>query len=172
MTTQKQELLHVPAGAGSSLLMRTDLVTFKVTRQETAGAFLLLEATVPPQGGPPLHTHPEQETFYILEGSFELIGVQDGSPTRVQAGAGETVTIAPHAPHAYKNVGTTTGKLLAFFTPATIQGFFEEVGVPVSDPSHLPEPDTSPEALARFIEAGKKYQFSVVQPPAQRQSQP
>jgi len=132
---------------------------------------LLLEATVPPQGGPPLHTHPEQETFYILEGTFEIQGIRDQRLYTTQATQGSAVTIHPNAPHAYKNVGTTPGKLLALFTPATIQGFFEEVGEAITDPSNPPTPSNSPETIARFINIGKKYHFEVVQPPRERYSE-
>lgn len=170
MVLNYTDIVHVPEGTGTSYLMRTDVITFKVTSQETHGAVLLLEAAVPPQGGPPMHTHPEQETFYVLEGTFEISGIRDQRLYTVQATPGSAVTIIPNAPHAYKNVGTTPGKLLALFTPATIQNFFEEVGEPIPDPTHPPAPSNSPETIARFISIGKKYHFEVVQPPKEHYS--
>lgn len=39
----------------------------------TDQSYTLIEMTVPPGGGTPLHSHPDtHETFYILEGEIDL----------------------------------------------------------------------------------------------------
>lgn len=60
---------HVPAGQGSTFhILGGDVVTIKLTGQETGGAFALLETVTPPGAGPPPHVHHrEDETFYVLE---------------------------------------------------------------------------------------------------------
>jgi hypothetical protein len=45
------------AGEGRSLWVVGDRYTIKATGEETGGAFALVEALVPPGGGPPPHIH-------------------------------------------------------------------------------------------------------------------
>jgi quercetin dioxygenase-like cupin family protein len=69
------DVLH--AGQGRSVWVVGDLYTILATGEDTAGAFALIHASVPPGGGPPPHRHSrEDEAFYILEGeiSFEADG--------------------------------------------------------------------------------------------------
>jgi quercetin dioxygenase-like cupin family protein len=65
----KRAVTYVPSGEGNPLYLVGDLYTFKVTGEETNGAFALWEALIPPQAGPPPHIHHrEDESFYVLEG--------------------------------------------------------------------------------------------------------
>src|ERR1700754_3843878 len=46
--------------------------TPKAPPEPTAGAFALVEASVPPGGGPPPHLHTrEDEAFYLLDGELQ-----------------------------------------------------------------------------------------------------
>jgi len=48
-----------------------DVYRFLATGEDTNGKYALLEAIVPPGGGPPPHVHSrEEEGFYILEGEI------------------------------------------------------------------------------------------------------
>ena len=49
----------------------------KLAGGNQAGSITVLEDVTPPGHGPPLHAHPFEEWFYILEGSFlfELAGI-------------------------------------------------------------------------------------------------
>ena len=50
-----------------------DVLTIKIAGEQTDGMFSLLEVSVPPQKGPPMHIHNrEVESYYILEGDFEI----------------------------------------------------------------------------------------------------
>ena len=61
---------YLPPGEGRrSLRVFGELVTCKVTSDQTSGAYTLFEATTPPGAGPPPHVHHrEDESFYVLEG--------------------------------------------------------------------------------------------------------
>ena len=49
-----------------------DLV-FKVTGEDTGGAFDYFTVEVAPKGGPPLHVHHKQEeTIHVLQGRFKV----------------------------------------------------------------------------------------------------
>lgn len=164
MTTGKTINLISP-GEGPTFAVVTDLVTFKVGGEESEGAFALVEVTVPPGGGPPaLHTHPPQETFYILDGEFEIAGLENGQPSFRRATAGATVHIPGGVPHNYKNAGSTPGRFLALATPAGLEHFFAELGLPVTDKAHPPQPAGPPD-IARIMEITRKYQIEFVGPP-------
>jgi hypothetical protein len=69
--------------------------TWKVTSEETGGAFLLFEDATTRGKMTPLHRHPEaDETLYVLEG--ELLVHIDGVDHRVGPGG---VTMSPRGVH-------------------------------------------------------------------------
>ena len=69
MSTQ-QNILR--PGEGESYLSLASQVTIKVPSEATGGAFAVMEHVVPPQSGPPPHTHAETEVIYIVEGTFAV----------------------------------------------------------------------------------------------------
>jgi quercetin dioxygenase-like cupin family protein len=113
-----------------------DLVTFKISGEDAAGAFTLGEEIIPPQGGPPPHTHTrEDETFYVLEGELEFVV---GGRT-ISAAAGSVVYGPRGIVHSFRNVVSTPSRMVVIITPAGLEEFFEEVGEPVTDPSSPPD---------------------------------
>ncbi|MEH1951267.1 MAG: cupin domain-containing protein [Nostoc sp.] len=117
--------IAVPSGEGRSLLVLPgETVTFKAVSADTDGAYTLIEVIDEPQAGPPLHLHRrEDESFYILEGTFAF---QIGDRT-VTAIAGWFITAPKGVPHSYKNIGTTPARMLTLFVPAGIENFFEDL---------------------------------------------
>jgi oxalate decarboxylase/phosphoglucose isomerase-like protein (cupin superfamily) len=82
----------------------------------------LLENEVPPQAGPALHRHGnEDEMYYVLEGTFRFkLG------DRIEAAPpGAFVYIPKGTPHCFQNVGDTTGRFLVMFTPGGMERYFE-----------------------------------------------
>ena len=73
--------------AGSTLNVLGITQIHKATGAETAGAFSLWEAVVPPGAGAPPHTHTrEDEAFYVLSG--ELLIEFEGEPAPRQVATG------------------------------------------------------------------------------------
>ncbi|MGA8351569.1 MAG: cupin domain-containing protein, partial [Isosphaeraceae bacterium] len=61
------------AGKGRSIWVVGDRYTIKCSRNDTSGAYALLEAVVPPGAGPPPHIHSrEDEAFFVLEGELQF----------------------------------------------------------------------------------------------------
>jgi quercetin dioxygenase-like cupin family protein len=117
--------ITVPAGVGRSIeVLPGETVTFKAVSTDTDGAYTLIEVIDEPQSGPPLHLHRrEDESFYILEGTFAF-QIGDLAET---ATAGWFMTAPKGVPHSYKNIGTTPAKMLSLFVPAGIENFFEDL---------------------------------------------
>ena len=56
-------------------------VTFKARTSDTGGSMAVLETTVPPGEGPPLHLHAnEDEVIYVLEGDLQFRAGADLHP--------------------------------------------------------------------------------------------
>jgi quercetin dioxygenase-like cupin family protein len=152
--------LHVPAGAGDSYWVGGDFLTIKVAGKETQGAFSVVESVALPQGGPPPHVHTrEDETFYVLEGTFEFLA---GDRT-ITATAGSVVYGPRGIPHTFKNVGATNGRLLVVATPAGFEEFVAEVGTPAADAS-VPPPPPGPDALERLVRVAGKHGIHLAVP--------
>jgi mannose-6-phosphate isomerase-like protein (cupin superfamily) len=150
---------------GKSYLLASDLVTFAVTGAETDGAYSLVETiTQPKVGVPMLHVHPQQESLYIIEGEFRITTMPSGVWRTVHIGPGGVAHIAAGVPHTFENMGKTPGKLLAVLSPAGIEHFFAELGVPVTDWDTLPNfsrpPD--PDQVAAIM---VKHRMTLITPP-------
>ena len=75
----------------------------------------VLEQWCDPGAGAPLHTHFEvEELIAVVEGSAEF--TVDGAVFAV--GAGESILLAPHGWHAFRNVGDEVLHTLAVFAAA------------------------------------------------------
>lgn len=120
-------------GEGRSLQVGGgDYVTYKATSAETEGDFFCFEVVSPPGFGPPLHRHAYRELFYILEGTYEFTIARDGAGAEsVKAGPGTTVSVQPQVPHTFSNPTDRPARMLCVQNHATLEGFFEEFGVPV-----------------------------------------
>ena len=105
----------------------------KISSRDSGGAYAVMEASTPPNSGPPLHLHHrEDEWWYILEGNF-LFEI-DGE--HIQAGPGDTVFAPRGSRHTFQNTGTTAGRTLVTVVPGGLDLFFEEVSAAV--PPHTP----------------------------------
>lgn len=143
------------AGEGKSVWVVGDRYTFLATGADTGGAYALIHAVVPPQGGPPPHVHRcEDETFYVLEG--ELTFQTDGQTIEVKAGT--FVMLPKGSLHTFKNTGPTTARMLITVHPSGLERFFAEVGYPSQEES------VSPAAIAKLLAVAPKYGLEIQVP--------
>ena len=63
---------HVANGRVEPLWFLGTLARIKLDGEQTGGRFALWEAEVPRGAAPPLHSHPQDETFYVLEGEVTV----------------------------------------------------------------------------------------------------
>jgi quercetin dioxygenase-like cupin family protein len=121
----KGDALHVPAAEGITKWFFSDTYTMRLTSQLTNGSLGLIEASVPPGGGPVAHTHAgEDETFYLLSGQLEFL---TGEET-FTAGPGDLVFIPRTVRHRFSNVGFHHAKMLFLYTPGGPENIFIEGG--------------------------------------------
>ena len=159
-TQQAGGVKHVPPGEGRSIWIVGDTYTFKAVSEDTGGAYMLFEASVPSQSGPPPHIHHwEDETYYILEGELEIL---DNDHT-FTATAGSFVHIPKGTLHRFKNVREATARMLVFFTPAGFENFFFEVGLPAKEGGTAPP--LGPQEIECTLAAAPKHGMEVLLPP-------
>ena len=141
MMTSATRHFTARANDGLSYYVIGDIVTVKLTAQETGGAYLIVEVVSQPGGGPAfLHSHEPQETFFVLEGVFEVYGRDEhGEKYAIRAEVGDTIHVPGNTPHGFKNVGDQPGRMILTYEPADkMLDFFREIGIPMSDRATLP----------------------------------
>jgi quercetin dioxygenase-like cupin family protein len=136
------------AGEGERLWFVGTLATIRVPGEAVDGRFALIEFLFPHGASPPRHTHPQDESYVVLEGR---VTVQAGDERFELEPAG--VGVVPKGVEHTFRVDSDTARVLVLSTPAGLERFVREGGVPASEAT-LPPPDTprpSPEELERIF---------------------
>jgi quercetin dioxygenase-like cupin family protein len=148
-------------GEGRRLWIVGDTLTFKATGAQTGGSVAVIEVLAAPGGGPPPHTHADEDEFwYVLDGEFEI---QHGAEVSRLA-AGGFAFVPRGTLHRFENVADTPSRVLIGFTPGGFDGFFFEAGSPVVEGASAPP--LGPEEIARSRAAAVRYGMDVQWPQA------
>ena len=137
-------------GEGEQLWFLGTLATIRVPGEAVEGRFALIEFLFPHHASPPLHTHPQDESYIVLEG--RLI-VQAGQQ-RFELGSGAAAVVPMGVAHSFR-VDSDTARVLVLSTPAGLERFVRDGSVPAGTPT-LPPADTprpSPEELDAIFRA-------------------
>jgi quercetin dioxygenase-like cupin family protein len=114
----------VPPGGGALLSMAPGRsAALKLLGGETGDSIMLFEEIAPVGTDTTFHLHRDSdEVAYVLSGEITFkIGDE------VTVGGPGTCAFMPRGvPHAWKNTGTETGRVLFLYTPAGAGGCFEE----------------------------------------------
>ena len=148
---------HIAKGEGTSFWLLADLHTFKVVGADTGGAFTVAELTADPEMGPPPHIHRQaDETFYILEGTFDFML----AGREFSAGAGAFVYLKGGVVHTHRAGGGKPAKALVMQAPAGVEKFIEEAGKPAAHPNARPSPPDMSE-LQRIVAIAQRHGIDV-----------
>ena len=142
-----RERYGIPAGTGDSVVIGGLGVVYKLTGNETGGAFAIVEhpLRVGALAGPPhTHTH-EDEISLVLEGE---IGVQVGDEV-FTAPTGTYVVKPRGVPHTFWNAGSTPARIQEIITPAGFEEYFREVAAALA-PGGPPD-------VAKLMEVAGRY---------------
>jgi quercetin dioxygenase-like cupin family protein len=147
-------------GEGEALWFNGGLGLLKATGDQTEGRFAVMELLAPKGFASPLHIHRrEDEFFVVLSGE---IRVQHGDAV-IEAVAGSLVYGPRGVAHAFR-VDSAEARLLLFFGPAGVEGFFREGGKPARS---LGLPPTDEQFLDKqaLMEIAGRYDQEFVGPP-------
>ncbi len=107
------------------MILGREIISLKLTSEQTQGAIGVLEGTTQPGDGPPRHIHRScDELFYVLEGEW-LFLVGD---RRATAQPGTLVFIPRGVVHAVKAISRQPGRVLVAYVPGGQEHAFEEFG--------------------------------------------
>lgn len=144
-----------PQSKNEQLLILTDVIKILVSNTETENKYAIFEENVPPLGGPPPHTHPDEEVFYILEGEFEFVRNDLNNPFRALPGS--VVHIASNDVHTFKNVGDTPGKMIVLLTPGNLLDYFKVIGDSLTNKADYPDLKKVPDFSKLNVEKAFKH---------------
>jgi quercetin dioxygenase-like cupin family protein len=121
--TSDTPILVVEPGEGLHWNVGGRLVC-KVGSDQTGGAFTVLELSLPPGGGPPLHVHRrEDEIFYVVEGEC-TVGSEEQSWT-LRPGA--TAVFPKGRAHFFRNESDAGSRVLITAVPGGLDRYFHEI---------------------------------------------
>ena len=110
------------SGKGEQLWFLGTLATIKVPGEASNGRFALIEFLFPRHASPPLHTHPQDESYIVQEG---LLTVQAGEQ-RFELAPGAAAVVPMGVAHTFR-VDSNTARVLVLSTPAGLEQRCETV---------------------------------------------
>jgi quercetin dioxygenase-like cupin family protein len=138
---------------GERLWFLGTFARMKLDGEHTAGRFALWEGELPRGAAPPLHSHPQDETFYVLAGELTVWLVEpeltDDQTAWLDAraqrcGVGDVIFAPGRTPHTFR-VESDTARMLFLSTPAGIERMVRGLAEPAQWP-WLPPPPEGPRA--------------------------
>lgn len=131
---EKQSVTHEETGNSKMIFVTPEggkewnvfgvQITGKIMSEATDGDYTVIMSHTPPEGGPPLHVHKnEDELFYVLKGKY-LFTCGD---EKIQASEGSFVRLPRGVPHNFRNIGTEEGITMNTITPGGFEGFFDDI---------------------------------------------
>ena len=134
-SAQQPSILHANESlSGAPLRMIGNVLWTKLATTDGHGSLSVLQNTISAHNGPPLHVHPFEEFFYILEGSF-VFEIGDDS---FAADPGDFLHVPGNIPHVFQNTTEREAKLLLIARPGGVEKYFSEVAAQaIHDPGNI-----------------------------------
>lgn len=139
--TQPRSGVFLLPGEGRKYSMGRMGAQFKADGEETRGRYSISEWWLEPRtSGPGAHSHPEDDVFYVIEGTMDfLIGEE-----WIQAPKGSFVLAPGGMTHDFENRGAVRAGALNFSIPGNFEGHMPDIVAwfaanPPGCPAHLRE---------------------------------
>lgn len=128
---------------------------WKVKLDETSQQFCIVFAKVPPGVSIPPHSHPDHESFLVLEGQPDF-ALESASGLEWKAAVpGDLVNIPWNVLHGFRNASGADVRLVITCT-AGLGRFFEEAGEPIG-PSGTANVNPTPTTVQRVLSIAEKH---------------
>jgi hypothetical protein len=143
---------RVVVGSQDPLWFLGTLARLKLDGEQTGGRFALWEGVLPRGAAPPLHSHPQDETFYVLAGEVTAwivepeLAADEGDPPgwvsscATRGGVGMVAFAPGGTPHTFR-IESDTATMLFLSTPAGVEDYVKGLGEPALWPWLQPPPD-------------------------------
>jgi quercetin dioxygenase-like cupin family protein len=136
------------------------LTTIKISAEDTAGRYCVIDTEVPPGVGSPWHVHrDEDEWFFVHEGECEVY-IGDAHLTLTAGG----FAFGPKGvPHTFFG-GPNGGKMLIWAEGGKFEGLLREIAEPA--PEHVvPPPPEGPPDMELLLPIAEKWAYDILGPP-------
>lgn len=132
-----------------------------LTSPMTKGAtYCVMKGSIPAGYSVPLHSHPDDESFYILSGTVEAMVQNNGDRKWIMMSEGDFVHIPADVRHAWRNNSDQPVQGVIITTPR-LGKFFQEIGRPVAPGDHL---EPTPGHLQHFMKVAARYNHWLASP--------
>ena len=123
-------------------------VEILIASETTSGRSATMTQSSPAGGGPPPHSHQnEDETFFVLDGEYEVL--LNGVSHKLLAG--DAIHATRGSIHTFRNVGGHVGKMLIHIVPGGLENYLEQI-------SYF----SVPEGMPQVLEISKRYGIAFV----------
>jgi quercetin dioxygenase-like cupin family protein len=137
-------------GEGEKRWFLGTLATIRIAGELVEGRFSLIEFLFPRFASPPRHTHPQDESYVVLDGRLT---VQSGE-RRFTLEVGGAAVVPMGIPHTFR-VDSETARVLVLSTPAGLERLIRDASVPAAGdtlpPADAPRP--TPDDLSSIFTA-------------------
>lgn len=142
----------VDEGVSEVLDVLGPTIQFLRTPSENPADYCVLRGVLPAGTSVPLHSHPDDESFFVLSGAVDVLVHREGANSWAEVKSGQFVHIPGSCKHAFRNRSAMPVVQL-ITTTARLGKFFLEIGRPVTEVSGPP----SREALEKFVRTAARY---------------
>ena len=147
MAEQGARVTWEAAGGGERRWFVGTLATITVPGEASEGRFALIEFLFPQWASPPLHTHPQDESYVVLEGHLTI----QAGEQRFELAAGGSALVPMGVPHTFRVDSQGGARVLVLSTPAGLDRLVRDGSVPATAPT-LPPPETPRPSSDELIE--------------------
>src|SRR3954454_3184759 len=95
------------AGEGERLWFLGTLATIRVSGEAVGDRFALIEFLFPRNASPPMHTHPQDESYVVQDGELTVVAGRE----RFELDPGATAVVPMGTPHTFR-VDSETARVL------------------------------------------------------------
>jgi quercetin dioxygenase-like cupin family protein len=136
-------------------------IEFMVLPSESEDRYCVLKGTIPPGVSVPLHSHPDNESFFLFSGSVQALVQRQESVEWITMHAGDLRHVPQGVRHAWKNQSNEPAVVI-IVTTSRLGRFFQEVGRPIA-PDALPKPPSFAD-VQRFAVVATRYYHWLASP--------
>jgi quercetin dioxygenase-like cupin family protein len=137
-------------GGGQRRWFLGTLATIRVSGEAVNGRFALIEFLFPQYASPPRHTHPQDESYVVLDGQLTV----ESGGERFTLTEGGVAVVPMRVPHTFR-VDSKTARVLVLSTPSGLELMILDGSVPATSAT-LPPTDTprpTADELTRIFDA-------------------
>ncbi len=131
-------------------------IGFLTPPSEQDNSYCVIKGIIPSGVSVPIHSHPDDESFYVLSGEVQVLAQQEANSNWKKVRTGDFVHLRGGVKHAWRNLSADPVETLVT-TTSRLGRFFQEVGRPVIPGQIIPPSPPSPTELQYFMQAAARY---------------